>query len=172
MLFRSISRVKDHTREQVDLNPKRILERSVYSGHYCFAKNDHAQGFLSPVEWEVYVRWVDFLVHQGCKPPRGFVYLRANPEACFERMKKRNRRGEEGITLEYMAQINDWHEKFLITKDGVAPYLANIPVLVLDANHNLIQDVQRLQMYVEQVKEFMRTTQQVEKFVGATSAPL
>lgn len=154
-----VTRVKDHSMQQTNPNPNRLMERSVYSGHYCFAYNDHASGYLSDLEWEVYSRWVDFLVHKTCKPPRGFIYLRAKPEACFERVKMRNRQGEESISLDYMKQIDSWHDKFLIEKLNVAPNLKNIPVLVLDANHNLLTNEALLLNYLEQLKDFLRQTQ-------------
>ncbi len=157
------ARVKDHKVEQENPNPNRIMERSVYSGHYCFARNDYANGFLSSLEWEVYARWVDLLVHHSCRPPKGFIYLRANPETCFTRMRHRNRLGEESISLEYVTQIHEWHERFLMTKEGLDASLKKIPVLVLDASYNLLENDYVLMSYVAQVKDFMFKTQQHAK---------
>jgi deoxyadenosine/deoxycytidine kinase len=168
-----VSRVKDHTFHQMPSDPNRLMERSVYSGHYCFAQNDYDSGYLSELEWEVYSRWVDFLVHKSCTPPRGFIYLRANPEACFERVKKRNRHGEESVSLDYIKRIHFWHDKFLLEKSGVAYNLAQVPVLTLDANYDLINDQVCLKNYLTQVKDFLRQTQlsqhyqPAEKFVAS-----
>jgi deoxyadenosine/deoxycytidine kinase len=151
-----ITRVKDHLAIQARNIQSCIMERSVYSGHYCFAQNDYSNGFLTPLEWEVYSRWVDFLVHKNCKAPQGFVYLRACPEICFERIKRRNRKGEEAMTLEYVAQIGKWHEKFLIDKEGLATHLKKIPVLVIDANYDLLTNKELLFDCIAQVKEFMK----------------
>jgi deoxyadenosine/deoxycytidine kinase len=154
-----ISRVKDHTLEQEKANPNRILERSVYSGHYCFALNDHHLGYFKDFEWEMYNRWVEFLVHNHCRPPRGFIYLQADPEVCFARMKKRNRRGEEGITFEYIEQIGHLHERFFIQREGIASYLKTIPVLVLDCSYNLIENNVLLGKYIQQIRKFLSETQ-------------
>jgi len=157
-----MSRVRDHTQQQQQSNPNCVLERSVYSGHYCFAVNDQQLGYFKPAEWEMYNQWVDFFVHKQCHPPKGFIYLRAEPEECFVRMKKRNRAGEEHMALEYIEQIHQLHERFFIEQDGIAPYLKKIPVLVLDCNFNLIENNALLYDYVVRIKEFLFYTQQKE----------
>lgn len=166
------TRVKDHVHLQQSSDFNRIMERSVYSGHYCFAYNDFASGYLNPLEWEVYCQWVDFLIHKNCNPPKGFIYLRANPETCFDRVKKRNRQGEEGVSLDYIAQIHSWHDKFLVEKSGIAQNLVDVPVLVLDAEYNLLTDEARLQDYLAQVKKFLTQTQTTSEPLSTTSSQL
>jgi deoxyadenosine/deoxycytidine kinase len=158
-----VTRVQYHLAQQVEKNPFRVMERSVYSGHYCFAFNDYASGYLTDLEWDIYLRWVDFLVHRQCNPPRGFIYLRADHDVCYSRMRKRNRKAEEGMTQEYMAQIHEWHERFLIKKENIADYIKQVPVLILDANQNLLSDEEMLQNYIQQVVDFMHTSVVVNK---------
>ena len=144
MLFRSVSqsryrlmtmftRVRDHLFHQKDKNLAKVMERSIYSGHYCFAMNGYEHGFFSELEWNVYMKWVDLIIYQQCRAPLGFIYLRAEPEVCHRRVRVRDRKGEETVSLEYVSQIHNWHEKFLIDKTTIAPHLKDIPVLVLDA---------------------------------------
>ncbi len=150
-----MTRVREHTYHQMHAQPASVMERSVYSGHYCFAKNDQAEGFFSKTEWEVYLRWMEFMVLDTCQPPRGFIFLQAAPELCFDRMRERGRQGEEGITLAYMQQLHDWHKKFMITREGVDHRIARIPVLVLDATIDLRNNPIVAARYVAQVKDFM-----------------
>lgn len=82
------SRVRDHITEQKNASPYRVLERSIYSGHYCFAKNDYNNGFMNDIEWHMYNEWFTLLVAGKCKPPLGFIYLQTAPEISFERIKK------------------------------------------------------------------------------------
>lgn len=154
-----ICRVKDHLREQVNPNPNRIMERSVYSGHFCFAMNDNASGYLTNLEWDIYLKWVDFLVHRQCKPPLGFIYLRATPQVCFDRMKKRNRKGEEALSLDYMTKLGMWHEKFLFYKKGLPEHLKGVPVLVLDCNEDFVENRENTQKHLTKVAAFVRETQ-------------
>lgn len=153
-----ISRVKNHLQDQDQYHPFCIMERSVYSGHYVFARNDYANGYLSDIEWGIYSGWVDFLVHGYCRPPSGFIYLRAEPDVCFNRIRKRNRRGEESMSLDYVKQIGFWHDNFLIQKQDVVPNLKTVPVLVLDANSEFIFDPVVTQNYIEQVRNFLNIT--------------
>lgn len=155
-----VTRVKHHMSTQALKLPFSLMERSVYSGHYCFAKNGYSSGFLSPLEWDVYSRMVDVLVHQHCKPPHGFIYLRAQPEICFERIQKRQRQGESHITLEYLQQIHNFHEKFLIEKQAIAANLQQVPLLVFDAGYDLTTQPERFVQYIQQVKDFMLCTEQ------------
>jgi deoxyadenosine/deoxycytidine kinase len=159
-----ISRIKNHITVQKLNNSYCLMERSVYSGHFCFAQNGYANGFLSALEWDAYERMVDVLVHQHCQPPHGFIYLRAQPEICFERIQKRHRKGEESMTFDYVAQIGAWHEKFFIEKTGLAEYLKNMPILILDANFDVTQNSALFEAYAQQVKDFMYRTQLVTSF--------
>ncbi|MFA5306362.1 MAG: deoxynucleoside kinase, partial [Candidatus Babeliales bacterium] len=155
-----VTRVKHHMATQALKLPFSLMERSVYSGHYCFAQNGYASGFLSPLEWDVYSRMVDVLVHQHCKPPHGFIYLQAQPAICFERIQRRHRHGESHITLEYLKQIHNFHEKLLVEKQGITGQLSNVPVLILDAQFDLATQSERFTTYVKQVKDFMVHTEQ------------
>lgn len=157
--FTMACRVKEHAKEQMDSNPNRVMERSVYSGHFCFALNGHKDKMFNAIEWEVYLQWVDFLLRKECKPPLGFIYLKAQPEVCFGRIQKRNRPGEENVTLDYMQQIDYWHDKFLIKKDGVFEELKNVPVLVLDCNIDFVIRKDLMREHARKVKEFMEQTQ-------------
>ena len=157
--FAMLTRVKD----LIELQNKRalsgLMERSVYSGHYCFAKNGHLQGYFTNLEWQIYEQWFEFLVNRFCLPPQGFVYLRADADACLERIKKRNRAGEEGMTREYVEHIGQLHDSFLMGKKDVAVSLKHVPVLVLDASQNLLTNKELLLHYIGKVKAFMQTVQ-------------
>jgi len=100
-------RVKEHLNEQHHTHPYRLFERSIYSGHYCFAHNSFNSGFMTPVEWDIYKQWFMLLTKNKCKLPSGFIYLKASPEICFERIKKRNRPGEENIKIKELHYETD-----------------------------------------------------------------
>src|SRR5581483_5280099 len=99
-------RVKDHLQEQANPNPSRLMERSIYSGHYCFALTGYESGFMTGVEWQMYSQWFNFLVPGKCRPPQGFIYLKVDPLISFERIAKRKREGESAITLDYLKAIH------------------------------------------------------------------
>lgn len=151
-------RVRSHMLEQTNPYPYRLMERSVYSGHYVFASNDREAGYLTDLEWLMYSQWIEFLVHGHCTPPRGFIYLRATPEVCFERMKRRSRSSESTVPLEYLQQVHQKHEQFLINQEGIEPSLKAVPVLVLDCNEDFLANPDRSLQLQQAVEAFFEQT--------------
>lgn len=131
--FAMAARLQDHIYHTKNKNLV-IAERSIYSGHYCFAKNDFLAGFMTDIEWNLYKEWFNNVVSAHAKPPKAFIYLKVAPEIALERIKKRNRSGEETISLEYLQEIDKRHEEFLIQKKDLDKKLIKIPVLVIDAS--------------------------------------
>lgn len=58
------------------------------------------------------------------------MYLKSAPEVVFERVKQRGRPEENDISLEFLRELHESHERWLMSEDSVN----TIPVLVLDAN--------------------------------------
>jgi deoxyadenosine/deoxycytidine kinase len=151
-------RVKEHLREQQNKHPYRLFERSIYSGHYCFAHNSYQSGGMNSLEWDIYKQWFSFLMKGKCKLPTGFIYLKTDPAICQERIKKRNRPGEENISIDYLNCIHKAHDDFLIDKKGLSPELQNVPVLTLDGNKPFISSKSLFNQYCDQIEEFMHMT--------------
>ncbi len=147
-------RIQEHIKQQAAILPN-IVERSIYSGYHCFSKNSFEQGFLNELEWNIYNAWFNFLTAKQCLPPKGFIYLRAEPEISYKRTVDRHREAEDSISFKYLQQIHDKHEAFLIHKIDIHPSIAHIPVLVLDCNYDLLTDKQKLAEYVKQVEQFI-----------------
>jgi len=154
-------RIHEHVALQKQNNPRIIIERSIYSGHYCFAHNSYTQGFLSHMEWNLYMEWFTWL-QQQCMPPHGFIYLRVDPKIAYERIKKRNRHAEKTVSLHYLKQIHERHEAFLIEKNNILTRLHDIPVLVLDCNQEFEHNTQQLQQLLTRVKQFIEKTAKPE----------
>lgn len=149
-----LTRVKEFLKEQQ--NPEnKIMERSIYSGYYCFAKNGYLQGNMTDQEWHAYNLWFDFLVTEKCVKPSGFIYLQTSPELCYERVNKRARSGEEIIPLTYLQQIHDAHESFLIKKEQLFGQLLEVPVLVLNAEQDFATNPAQLKKHLTAIDQFI-----------------
>ncbi|NWR64812.1 DGUOK protein, partial [Bucorvus abyssinicus] len=112
---------------------------------YVFAKNLFEAGHLQPLEWAVYRDWHSFLLrHLG---PRvilhGFLYLRATPQTCLERLRRRARSEEGGIQLGYLQQLHAQHEHWLVEKTTEVHFedMKHTPVLVLDVDKDFEHDM-------------------------------
>ena len=119
-----------------------FIERSIYTDRNVFAKTCREDGLIGDIEWHDYVSWFDWLATEFQVKPKGFVYLRCEPEVSLERIKKRNRSGEENISLEYLKKLHTKHDDWLLNEIGNR-------VLVIDVNEDNTQDDM-----VTQVKEF------------------
>jgi deoxyadenosine/deoxycytidine kinase len=143
-LFQSIafrSRVKNIT----DLDESVIVERSIYTDRMVFAEVCKEDGNISEIEWNDYTEWFDFVVkHIGFKP-KGFIYLRTDPEKSYERINKRNRSGESNISMDYLKKLHERHDKWLMD--------ANVPVLVLDVTEEFESNPEPL---VQKVRDFVK----------------
>lgn len=162
-------RVKEHLIEQEKNNGVRLMERSIYSGHYCFAHNSHHNGYMSELEWSLYEQWFNFLIPDKCKAPRGFIYLYVDPEVAYKRIKKRNRLAEKKITLAYLKQIDKRHEDLLINKKNILSELANVPVLVLDCNEEFETNLEQFEHHVHTLELFLAKTER-ERLNGQKTA--
>lgn len=152
-------RIQEHIAQQQSILPN-VVERSIYSGYHCFARNSFEQGFLNQLEWNIYNEWFNFLTAKNCLPPQGFIYLRADPKLSYDRTIKRKRGAEDSISFDYMQQIHDKHEAFLIDKAYVHPSILHTPVLILDCDYDLLTDQKKLLDYVQLVQQFIQTHSQ------------
>lgn len=156
--FAMMCRVKEHLHDQSFINSQRLIERSIYSGHYCFTYNGYANGYLSELEWQMYNAWFEFLIPHKCKLPNGFIYLQTDPDIAFKRIKKRNRLAEKEITRAYLRQIHEHHERFLLDKENLVQGLDQVPVLVLNGNMDFESDPLAFADHVERIQDFMVRT--------------
>lgn len=134
-----------------------VMERSLYSGHYCFAQNGFDQGFFNPVEWNIYQAWANFFL-PTLQAPSGFIYLQSTPEICMQRIAKRNRTAETSLTLDYVTQIHEKHELFLVKKSGVFNNLHPVPVLTLPVNDDFEHNNTLQNTLLKQAQQFMGAT--------------
>ncbi|XP_075379728.1 deoxyguanosine kinase, mitochondrial isoform X2 [Mycteria americana] len=140
-------------------HPVRVFERSVYSDRYVFAKNLFEAGHLQPLEWAIYQDWHGFLLRQ--LGPRaalhGFLYLRATPQTCLERLRRRARSEEGGIQLGYLQQLHAQHERWLVEKTTEVhfPDVKDAPVLVLDVDKDFEHDAPTQGVLMAQVDAFV-----------------
>lgn len=149
-------RVREHLKEQDNPNPFRIMERSIYSGHYVFALNGYHSGFLSELEWQIYLQWFNFLVKDRARQPQGIIYLKTDPQVAYERILKRDREAEKTISLEYITQIHEHHENFLVKKKEFLTDLQSVPVLVLDCNEEFEREAQKFESHAAELSAFMQ----------------
>ena len=82
---------------------------------------------MDKTEFEIYTKWSVWLEKRVCKEIKNVIYLSSSPAVSYERIKRRNRIGEEEIPLEYLEQLHSLHDKWLLENN-------NVNIIILDAD--------------------------------------
>lgn len=122
-----------------------IADRSIYEDAYIFARALHHLGNLAERDYLAYRRVFEF-VTKGLPAPDLLIYLRAPVDVLVERISRRGREMESGITPEYLSLLESFYDDWIDTFD-ICPILT-IPSDDLDFVHkktHLDIVVQRIQ---------------------------
>ena len=114
--------------------PYRLMERSLLSARYCFVENLLQNKMITAGEYAVLEKSFQ---HFTSDPSSEFkvdqiVYLRTDPKVSFQRIAKRNRVEEKKVSFDYIDQLHNLHEDWLINRTQFQPLPA--PLKVIDAN--------------------------------------
>ena len=108
-----------------------VIERSPLSNKYIFGKMLKEDGFLHEKEYDIIGKVNDIA---GWTPDIVVVLL-CDPEVCFERIKKRNREGENIPSLDYLKSL---HQKHVDLKDEIA----GIKTFYIDTTHHTSEEIE------------------------------
>ena len=146
-----------HSRQQLwtkaikeEPNKLHFSERSPLADRHIFGEIMHQEGNLDPAEYQIYDQLTSKLIKE-C-PIRSVIYLKCAPELCMERIKKRNRDGEEGIPLEYLKKVHERHEEWIHS-------MKNVPTLIIDTG---IYDIYQPDSQAEVVSLIRQFIQDIE----------
>jgi deoxyadenosine/deoxycytidine kinase len=123
-----ITRLKKLRDALINPNVKIIItERCLITDAQVFARMLYDSKDIEEDEYQIYMRWFDEFAKEV--EPSCIVYFQASTEVCMNRIKKRNRPGEQEIQYDYLERCNRYHDEWLIRDQKNL-----IPVLVLNAN--------------------------------------
>ncbi|XP_061167775.1 thymidine kinase 2, mitochondrial-like [Saccostrea echinata] len=128
-LYAQLTRIQMHAKQTE--KPVKLLERSLHSTRYCFVENCYREQVINGLEYTILNQWFDYLTKKDNTGLDLIVYLRADPDVCYERIKKRDRKEEASVPMNLIQDLHDLHEEWLVQQKY---YKAPAPVLVLDAN--------------------------------------
>jgi len=111
--------------------PIKITERSLLSERFIFIENLKSCNLVSELEYLILVEWFNFL-HSQAAPVSEIIYLRTDPESAFSRLKSRARLEEKLTTFNYIKNLHDLHESWLVPLSFKT--LSPVTVTVIDAN--------------------------------------
>jgi deoxyadenosine/deoxycytidine kinase len=154
----------------------KIMERSLHSAFNVFTKVQRRNGELHDLDYTV-LNYMYRVFNSGamgemCKPDL-IMYLRTTPEKCMERIRKRDRPEEHGITLTYITQLHNAHEIWLgKRKDGkYGGWDAPCPIVYLDGDVEYGDDECKrtsplIHQVYKEIKKLIRGKDQLVKLTG------
>lgn len=98
-----------------------IIDRSIYEDAYIFARALYHLGNLSELDYNSYRKVFDLVV-KGLPSPSLLVYLNAPVSVLMERIRRRAREIETGITADYLNLLNSFYDDWIRNFD-ICPVL-------------------------------------------------
>jgi len=88
-----------------------ICERSLQTDKNVFCKMLHDSGKIEDINFQIYNKWFSEFISD--MPLIYYVYIKTDPKIAYERVLKRNRKGEN-ISIEYLEMCSMYHDNWLI----------------------------------------------------------
>jgi deoxyadenosine/deoxycytidine kinase len=93
-----------------------IADRSIYEDAHIFARVLHYMDNLSERDYQAYRRVFDLVV-AGLPRPDLLLYLQAPVPVLLERIRRRSRDMEKGISADYLSLLDTFYEEWIETFD-------------------------------------------------------
>jgi len=109
-----------------------FLDRSLNADVNTFSKMLYDEGSINEIEWNAYLKWNTFYEkHFGKNIKHYVIYLRCKPETAHERIHIRKRDEEDTIPLDYLKQLHDYHDKWLLYREDT---------IIIDADKEFVHN--------------------------------
>ncbi|NOX63960.1 MAG: deoxynucleoside kinase [Chloroflexi bacterium] len=123
-----------------------IADRSIYEDAHIFARALYELGNLSERDYLAYRRVYDLVV-SGLPKPDLLLYLQAPVPVLMERIRRRGRDIESGITDEYLALLESFYDEWLATFDLC-------PVLTISSQDlDFVHKPQHLDIVIQRIQD-------------------
>jgi deoxyadenosine/deoxycytidine kinase len=131
-----------------------IIDRSIYEDAFIFARALNQLGNLSDLDYASYTK-VFHLVVRGLPPPSLLIYLKAPVSLLLERIKRRARNMETGISAEYLTLLDSYYDDWLKGFDMC-------PVLTLRTDDlDFVNQPKHLKIVVDRIQEKLAGKEEV-----------
>jgi len=94
-----------------------IQDRTVMEGVYIFVKNNLALGNISQRDYDTYMDLFNMMI-STVKLPDLLIYLKSSVASLVSKIQKRGREYEQGMSLEYLAGLNESYEEWIASYPG------------------------------------------------------
>ncbi len=131
-----------------------IIDRSIYEDAYIFARALYSMGNLSELDYQSYRKVFDLIV-RTLPPPSLLIYLKAPVSVLVERIRRRGRDMETGISPDYLALLESYYEDWMRNFDLC-------PVLTLRTDDlDFVHQARHLNTVVERIQDKLSGKEEV-----------
>jgi len=127
-----------------------ITERSLYTDKMVFAKMLSDSGKIEYINYQIYLNWFETFSEEF--PVHKIVYVKTNPENCFNRILKRSRDGESKIPLDYLTNCSLYHDSMLNT--FITENICD-KQLILDGNIDIYKNKNQVDKWIDEIDKFI-----------------
>ncbi len=136
-----------------------ILDRSIYEDAYIFARALHHMGNLAERDYLAYRHLFDLVVN-SLPAPNLLVYLKCPVSVLMERIRRRARNMETGISGDYLALLDSFYDEWLKAYDLS-------PVLTIRTDDlDYVNQPQALEVVVERIQEKLGGKEEIDLRAG------
>ena len=124
-----------------------ITERSLHTDRLVFAKMLFDSGLIEDVNYQIYLKWFDTFIEDY--QIEGVIYVKTDPQICFDRIIRRSRTGESTIPLDYLTNCDKYHDNMVLE-------MKNAKILQLDGNQDIFHDSSIVPNWTMQIESFIQ----------------
>ncbi len=103
---------------------------------------------INEIDYQIYNKWFENFIEDISTT--GIIYLQSTPKISYQRVLKRERKGET-MTLSYITACHHYHEKWLNNKKGSSS--TTPPILQLDCSAENTNE--NVLLWQEQLTQFI-----------------
>lgn len=93
-----------------------VCERSLNTDKNVFCKMLKDSDKIEDINYQIYLKWFNDFITEI--PKTYYIYIKTDPKIAYDRVIKRNRKGEN-ISLEYLTMCSNYHDIWLNIRETI-----------------------------------------------------
>ena len=123
-----------------------ITERSLYTDKMVFAKMLYDTHKIEYINYQIYLNLFDTFKNDFNVD--NIIYIKTNPDVCYNRILKRARNGEKNISLDYLQLCDTYHNNMVD--------ILQCDKIVLNGNVDIYENVSQLNDWICQIHQIIK----------------
>ena len=135
-------------KETIKQNPDAIIitERSLYTDKMVFAKMLYDTHKIEYINYQIYLNLFDTFKNDFNVD--NIIYIKTDPNICYNRILKRARNGENNISLDYLQLCDTYHNNMVD--------ILECDKIVLNGNVDIYENTSQLNDWICQIQDIIK----------------